>query len=86
MQKKANKKTRANTETRAIDSRVSPEEAVEFIESMRLLSEQVDEATVAISIRIPGNILRLIKIKARSENKKYQSLIIEYLRQGLWGL
>jgi predicted DNA binding CopG/RHH family protein len=62
---------------------ISPQEAVHFLEDMRLMRAQIDEPTVSISIRIPGNILRSVKLKAKAENKKYQSLIIEYLRQGL---
>jgi predicted DNA binding CopG/RHH family protein len=38
-----------------------------------------------ISLRVPGNILKTIKNKAKVENKKYQSLIIEILRAGLKG-
>jgi hypothetical protein len=50
---------------------------------MRRLSEEKDDPTVMISIRIPGNILKAIKNKSKIENKKYQSLIIELLRLGL---
>ncbi|WP_415061223.1 CopG family antitoxin [Bdellovibrio sp.] len=62
---------------------ISPEEAVQFLEDMRLMSMNVDEPTVAISLRVPGNVLRSIKVKAGSKGKKYQSLMIEYLRKGL---
>lgn len=63
--------------------KISPEEAVKFLEDVRLMSSSVDEPTVAISLRVPGNILRSIKLKAKADGKKYQSLIVEYLRQGL---
>ena len=62
---------------------ISPEEALDFLESMRLLAEQRDEPTQAISLRVPGNILRALKVQAKTEGKKYQSLMIQYLRQGL---
>lgn len=71
MQKKKNK------------ARLTPEEAVSFLDSFRQMLADRDEATQAISIRIPGNILRAIRLKAKAENKKYQSLIVEYLRLGL---
>lgn len=64
-------------------AQISPEEAVEFLENMRLMASEIDEPTQAISLRIPGNILRTLKLKAKADGKKYQSLIIEYIRQGL---
>lgn len=64
-------------------SEVSPEEAVRFIEDMRMMMSDMDEPTVSISLRVPANILRAIRLKAKSEGKKYQSLMIEYFRQGL---
>ncbi len=68
---------------RKIKSATSPLEALQYLESMRQLSEEKDEPTVMISLRVPGNILKTIKNKAKVENKKYQSLIIEILRAGL---
>ena len=62
---------------------ISPEEAVQFLEDMRNLSSDIDEPTIAISLRVPGNILRAVKLKAKAEKKKYQSVMIEYIRQGL---
>jgi len=64
-------------------SSISPEEALRFLEDIRLMASDIDEPTVAISLRIPGNILRSIKLKAKADGKKYQSLIVEYLRKGL---
>lgn len=63
--------------------KISPEEAVEFLDSFRKMMAEKDEPTQAISIRIPANILRVIKTRAKMENKKYQSLIVEYLRKSL---
>jgi predicted DNA binding CopG/RHH family protein len=68
---------------RKVKPEPSPLEALQYLESMRRLSEDKDDPTVMISIRIPGNILKTIKNKAKIENKKYQSLIIELLRLGL---
>ncbi|OYZ13673.1 MAG: hypothetical protein B7Y39_17105 [Bdellovibrio sp. 28-41-41] len=68
---------------RKVKSEPSPLEALQYLESMRQLSEDKDDPTVMISLRIPGNILKTLKNKAKIENKKYQSLIIELLRLGL---
>lgn len=81
-------KTKTNSEAEFIlkpelMSEIKPEEAVQFLEDIRNMSSHVDEPSVAISIRIPGNILRSLKLKAKAEGKKYQSLMIDYVRKGL---
>ncbi len=62
---------------------ISPEEAVRFLEDIRIMASDINEPTVAISLRVPANVLRSVKTKAKSEGKKYQSLIVEYIRKGL---
>ena len=62
---------------------ITPLQALQFLEDIRNLQNEMDEPTVAISLRVPGNILRSLKLKAKADGKKYQSLIIEYLRQAL---
>lgn len=66
-----------------VQKTVTAEQAVQFLEDMRIMSSEQDEPTVAISLRVPQNILRALKTKARVEGKKYQSLMIEYFRKGL---
>ena len=58
-------------------------EGLVFIESFQKMLSDQDEKTVAISLRIPKNILTAAKFKAKSQQKKYQSLLIEYIRNGL---
>lgn len=80
------KKNRSSTPAHsALVSRVSPEEALRFLDDLRKLPSQIDEPTHAISLRVPENILRAIRLRAKAEGKKYQSLMIEYLRKGLSG-
>jgi predicted DNA binding CopG/RHH family protein len=62
---------------------ITPLEAVQFLEDFRKMTADQDEPTIPISLRVPGNILRAVKLKAKADGKKYQSLIIEYIRQGL---
>lgn len=76
---KKNKKTPQPKSTASL----SPIEALRFLEAMRTLSSEIDEPTVAISLRVPANILRALKLKAKSEGKKYQSLMVSYFRKGL---
>lgn len=63
--------------------KISPEEAIQFLDDMRKLNEDRDELTKLISLRIPENLLRVLKTKAKVNNQKYQSLIISYIRLGL---
>lgn len=65
------------------DQGPTPEEAVQFLDDIRRMAGEKDEPTMSISLRVPQNILRAIKIKAKADGKKYQSLMIEYFRRGL---
>ena len=76
-------KKSSRTSTTKKTTQISPEEAVEFLENIRLMVSEIDEPTQAISLRIPKNVLRSVKLKAKADGKKYQSLIIQYIRQGL---
>jgi predicted DNA binding CopG/RHH family protein len=62
---------------------ITPEEALRFLEDIRTLQSDIDEPTISISLRVPGNILRALRLRAKADGKKYQSLMIEYLRYGL---
>lgn len=63
--------------------RIKPEEALEFLSSFQKMIADQNEVTKSISIRVPENILRALKIKAKAEDKKYQSLIISAIREYL---
>lgn len=65
------------------NNKVTIHEGLVFIDSFQKMLNDQDEKTVAISLRIPKNILTAVKFKAKSEQKKYQSLLIEYIRSGL---
>jgi predicted DNA binding CopG/RHH family protein len=60
---------------------VTPDEALEFLESYKLVMQGADGPTQQISIRIPSNILSFMRVRAKSERKKYQSLIVDVLRK-----
>lgn len=72
-----------SSSSKAKTNAISPDDAIRFLEDVRVMYSEKDEPTEAISLRVPGNILRAIKLKAKADNKKYQSLIVEYLRKGL---
>ena len=71
-------KKKANPKRIKID--VGPEEALRFLHDMQ---SEIDEPTTAISLRVPHNLLRALKTKAKIEGKKYQSLLVEFIRDGL---
>ena len=66
-----------------VHPQISPEDALRFLEDIRVMTSEIDEPTVAISLRIPQNILRAIKFRAKADGKKYQSLIVQMLRKAL---
>ena len=66
-----------------IKNAVGPEEAVLFLHDMQVMQFEKDEPTAAISLRVPQNLLRALKTQAKFEGKKYQSLLVEYIRMGL---
>jgi predicted DNA binding CopG/RHH family protein len=68
-----------------VSHQITPTEAIQFLDSFQKMMAAKDEPTVPISIRIPKNILTALKIKAKNNNQKYQSLIVEYLRRGIKG-
>lgn len=59
------------------------EDGLQFIESFQRLMADKDDKTVPISVRIPKNVLDALKFKAKLQNKKYQSLMLEFIRNGL---
>ena len=71
-----NKKNNSKTE-------ISPLQSVQFLEDMRKLSSNTNEPTIPISLRVPANLLRAVKTRAKIDGKRYQSLIIEFIRMGL---
>ena len=60
--------------------KITAEEAMQFLENIRTMTSEINQPTVAISLRVPKNILTAVKLKAKADGKKYQSLIIEYIR------
>lgn len=76
-------KKRNKTQSKATLTSLTPLEALKFLEDMRVVMSDINEPTVAISIRVPQNVLRSIKAKAKLQGKKYQSLINEYIRKSL---
>ena len=53
---------------------------MQFIEDFRTLSGGIDEPTKLISVRVPGNVLRLFKSKAALQRRRYQSEIVRLMR------
>lgn len=83
MKKSSQAASRKKRLPKSQDQRISPEAALQFLEDIRTMYKDIDEPSVAISIRIPANVLRAVKLKAKANGKKYQSLIVESLRESL---
>lgn len=64
-------------------SKVTPEEAMQFLESFRLMVAEKDLPTKPISLRVPENLLIALKVLAKDKNTNYQKLIIQSIRNYL---
>lgn len=64
--------------------KASPEQIIEYLEQYKNLVGSVDTKRKLISLRVPENLLFLIKEKSKKEGVKYQTKIIEVLKE--WAL
>ena len=65
------------------NKQTTAEQAITFIEDMRKMRANIDEPTQLISLRVPANILRSLKKDAELKGKKYQSVIVQLMRDYL---
>lgn len=63
--------------------KITPEQALKFLEDFRLMQAGLDEPTQPISLRVPSNILSAFKVISKREQRPYQSLMIAALREYL---
>lgn len=77
------KKSRSLKPKNKPKSKIQPIQALQFLEDLRLLNSNIDGPKKMISIRLPEKIIQSLKTKAAYENKKYQSLIIEAIKEYL---
>lgn len=60
---------------------LSPEQTLRFLEDFRTTVANVDETSQLISIRVPKNVLRSFKSTAKHRNLKYQTQIVQLMRE-----
>lgn len=63
--------------------KLTPEQALDFLENFRKMNEGIDEPAKAISLRVPGNILNAFKTIAQSRKMGYQTMMIQAFRDYL---
>lgn len=61
----------------------TPEQALAFLENFRKMQAGKDEPSIPISLRVPGNILKAYKALAATEDRSYQTMMIQALREYL---
>jgi predicted DNA binding CopG/RHH family protein len=61
--------------------KLTPTETVRFLEDFSNMIHGQDQKTKLISLRVPENILNVFKTRAKSEEKKYQTVIIQLMRE-----
>lgn len=74
---------RRKSDVSSSQQKLTPEQALDFLEGMRQLQSGIDEKTQPISIRVPGNLLRAYKTLAQTEGRSYQTMMIQALRDFL---
>lgn len=75
------KKSAKKSRVKKNDAEISLDQAMQFIEDFRTLGQDIDEPTQMISIRIPANVLRAFKTKAKLGRHRYQSEIVRLMRE-----
>jgi predicted DNA binding CopG/RHH family protein len=61
--------------------KLTDDQAALFVEDFRRTVFGQDQKAKAISLRVPENILNAFRLKAQSKGQKYQSAIVELMRQ-----
>lgn len=64
-------------------SEASVSEILHFLEDYRQIASGDEGPTKLISLRVPEKILELFKIKAKHQDKKYQTVIVKLMREYL---
>ncbi len=60
---------------------LTPEQSIRFLEDFSKTVFQRDLKTKLISLRVPENILNTFKTKSKLSNQKYQSVIVQLMRE-----
>lgn len=66
-----------------VQPELTPLQTLQFLEDFRNLVHNKDAKTLAISLRVPENVLNVFKIKAKKKRLKYQSVIVQLMREWL---
>lgn len=64
-------------------ARVTPDQALEFLENFRKMQAGIEDGKTLVSIRVPNNILNAFRLLAKSEDRPYQRMMIQALREYL---
>ncbi len=61
--------------------KLTPTQIAEFVTQYQAVVASQEGKTKPISLRIPEELLKIFKTKSKLEGKKYQSQIVELMRQ-----
>lgn len=65
--------------------KLTPNQVLEFLDDFQSVVHGRDKKTKLISIRVPENILESFKVLTKEKNQKYQSIIIQLMRDWIKG-
>jgi hypothetical protein len=60
--------------------KLNPNQILEFLDNFQQVVHGKDKPTKLISLRVPENILESFKILTKEKNQKYQSVIVQLMR------
>ncbi|MES2770312.1 MAG: hypothetical protein V4596_14310 [Bdellovibrionota bacterium] len=60
--------------------KLTPNQVVEFLDNFQSVIYGKDKKTKLISLRVPENILESFKTLTHGKNQKYQSIIVQLMR------
>ncbi len=63
--------------------KLTPEQTLQFLDDFTKTMHGKDSKTKLISLRVPENIINTFKKKSQDQNRKYQSVIVQLMREWL---
>ena len=60
--------------------KLTPNQVLEFLDNFQCVVHGQDKKTKLISMRVPENVLQSFKTLTKDKNQKYQSVIVQLMR------
>jgi len=71
----------ASRSRRKLDQKITPEQALEFLNEFQLLMQGQEGPTRLISLRVPERLLEVFRAKCDRSSRRYQTQILALMRE-----